>query len=63
MFAKVKRVLKKDLTDEELERKIANLNMEKQDYRAMVIAALLVFMPIVIFIALIFYFVIWLFFL
>ncbi|MFV0479621.1 MAG: hypothetical protein ACK5LZ_03505 [Anaerorhabdus sp.] len=60
MFSKIKRVFKKELTEEELNEKIAQLNMEKEDYKAMVIAALVTLMPAIVLIALIFYGVIYL---
>lgn len=63
MFSKIKRVFKKELTDEELDKKIAELKMEKSDFRAMVIAALLTLMPAIIIVALLFYGVIYLLFL
>ncbi len=60
MFSKIKRVFKKDLTDQELDEKIAELNLEKKDFRAMIIAGLLTLMPAVILIAIAFYAVIYL---
>ncbi len=55
MFSKIKRAFKKEPSKEELDEKIAELNMEKEDFKAMVTAALLILMPAVIIVALIFY--------
>ncbi|MFV0380586.1 MAG: hypothetical protein ACK5KQ_07165 [Anaerorhabdus sp.] len=60
MFSKIKRVFKKELTDEELAKKISEFDMDDDDYKAMVIAALKILMPAIIIIALIFYLVIYL---
>ncbi len=55
MFSKIKRVFKKDVNDRKVDKTKEDLNLEKEDLKAMIIAALLTFMPVIIFIAVLFY--------
>lgn len=61
-FKKVKRVVDVEKAEEEFEERMQDSELEKGDRPAMIIAALLVFIPALLFVLFLFLAVIWLFF-
>jgi len=61
-FKKVKRVVDVEKAEEEFEERMQDSELEKSDRPAMIIAALLVFMPALLFVLFLFLVVIWFFF-
>lgn len=63
LFSKrLKRVVDPDKAEKEFEERMESQELEKNDRLAMIIAALIVFIPAVLLVIVIFLFVIWLFF-
>jgi uncharacterized protein HemY len=58
-----KRILGKEKTKEELDEHYKNIELEKGDFAAMVIAALITFLPVLIIAMTVIYGLLWLFFL